>query len=364
MPFSSPWDSWSLARKGFRRRTFARPSVLLAKTAQAHSAVSDTKGDLKDTKNLCLALETVEAKSVYRGEAVRIRIFRGFNPDLLEPLGVLSWDEATEEARGEYPITYENHEIVYLESGSYQLQMPEQTSPLVLRAGDIAEFDSGVYGNGCATEHLRRRFTFCSPDEWEASLRRVLDAATREEQEGPSGTIMSGNASLQDRASSATQLTSSGLPKPESPSSSEGRLGSKRELSAPERPVRGSSKQRGFGNRTDAKSGNVARQRMDSDLAFPNWVAYALGDFIQIGAAMTLILFWDTGPGTIIPSREINFLLHYIFVPLGTAGACLSALTRILIELVPSLRKHPLARLVPRYEDIDDPRQRHLTDRD
>ncbi|KAF6001896.1 hypothetical protein F1559_001033 [Cyanidiococcus yangmingshanensis] len=114
----------------------------------------------------------------------------------------------------------------------------------------------------------------------------------------------------------------------------------------------------------ERKRGGAARARMDSELAFPNWVAYALSDFIQIGAAMTLILFWDTGPGTVIPSREINFVLHYILVPLGTTGACLSALARILIEFVPSLRKHPLARLVPRYEDIDDPRQRHLRNYD
>ncbi|KAF6001895.1 hypothetical protein F1559_001031 [Cyanidiococcus yangmingshanensis] len=85
----------------------------------------------------------------------------------------------------------------------------------------MAEFADGVHGNGRVTEQLRRRFIFCSPEQWEASLKRALSEAALKEHERPSDFSAASDTTQQENTSPATQLANRELYESMSSSSSE-----------------------------------------------------------------------------------------------------------------------------------------------
>jgi hypothetical protein len=349
-------------RRGLR--DVSQHAVATLRAVQVHSKDSRSDRGLSLAADLCREVETYEVKSVYTQEPVRIRVYRDFNAELLEPLGITSWDAVTEEAAEDYPVTYENYEVVYYESGCMKLQCVGRDEPLILQAGDLAEFSDGVHGDGRVTENLRRRFVFCSPDEWEASLRRAItETLEGRPAQAADADVLPGRSKYGTKPGATSSETTRPTIEPLAHQAG-GEFANKITNSSSKKATRRNRGAKSSLKNADREPGNAARAKMDAELAFPNWVAYALADIIQLGAATTLILFWDSGPGAFIPSKEINFLLHYIFVPIGTAGAFLSAVARFALEVAPSLKEHPLVRLVPRYEDIDDPRQKYLQKRD
>eukprot|EP00166_Cyanidium_caldarium_P005770 ctg_726.g385 len=244
------------------------------------------------------------------------------------------------------PWTYEDDEVVYIESGMYSLHLHYDKNPIELHAGDLIQFPAGLSGSVLTRRKVCRRFLFCSPDEWNARFADAVLALAPELAER----ARQARSSLGDAASMAASADAAAGIRPADCNGIADEALSREVRMALE-----------LERARHIKDKQRLRRRYEP--AFPTWVAQLIGDFLQFGAAWTLYKFWYTGPGKVIPFQVVNFALHDVVVPLGMGSVLVAATLRLLVAYDPSIRDRLPSFMVLEQEEFH-PRQAPTKDGD